>query len=852
MLKDEVFSFGIRPDWPELATIIDKTLDNMSSEDRAAIRNKYVAIRFEHGIDISEVRKWGGVGLAVALSIIIIILFWNRSLQKLVAIRTATLTESEERFRATFEQGAVGIAHVSPDGRFLRINQKFCQITGYSMEEMLSNAFQDITHAEDLNRDLENVGKLLSGEIPNYTIDKRYIRKDGTLIWINLTVSLVRDEQQGRPEWFVAMVKDITERKQGELELAKFDEALKESEEKFRNLVEQSPISIQIHTPDGRLLQSNAAYARLYALNEQILEELYEKYNVLEDKQARNLGIMPYIEKVFAGEDAVFPDYMYDGVDTLKTLDFKNPVSRKVWIQTRGYPIKNKDGKIVNAAFMSEDITDRKIAEELLKESEEKFRHLVEQSPFSIQIFNPDGYLDQVNTAFMNLWGITEETLPELLGKYNVLEDKEARKLGISKAIRRAFKGDFVTLPLIEYDADSTFTDIGMSREGGNKRWILPRLYPLKNARGEVVQVVDMEEDITERKYAEEKYRVLVEQAQDGIIIIRDGKIIFVNPYLAKQQGYTESEILNTPFTDYIFPDEIEKVREIYQLRMAGKPAPMVYESALKSKDGSRLEVEFNAAVIIYEGKPADLVIVRDISDRKQVEKEFQQYHGRLKSLAAQLTLAEEKERRRIATDLHDQIGQLLASSRFQLAAMINKIDDPVLSEKLQNVSGNLRLAVEDTRHIISDLSSPLLNELGFEAAISEWLEENVQNRFDIKTSLSCNTKQIDLEEDVSLMLYRSVRELLTNVIKHARATKVEVVIESDKEILKLMVRDNGIGFNYDPQQLILKGESSLGLFSIRERMFDLGGEMEVNTAKLKGTEITLIVPLSKKRKSSK
>ena len=743
------------------------------------------------------------------------------------------------------ETANVMIVSLDNQGQAMHFNPAAEKITGYTLANIKGKSWFELIAPPDRYPEVhEEFDRIMKGGLPKI-FENPILTKSGEERYISWANSEIK--QENKITGITSFGIDITKRRQAELELAESREALRESEEKFRNLMEQSPVSIQIHNPDGKLLQSNAAYARLYALNEQILEELYEKYNVLEDEQARTLGIMPYIEKVFAGEDAIFTDYIYDGVDTLKTLDFKNPVSRKVWIQTHGYAVKNKDGKIINAVFMSEDITDRKLAEEALRESEEKFRHLVEQSPFAIQIFNTNGYLDQVNEAFMKLWGVTEEMLPELLGKYNVLEDEETRRLGISKEIKRAFKGDFVALPLVEYDAASTFTDIGMTRESGNKRWILPRLYPLKNTQGDVVKVVDIEEDITERKYAEEKYRVLVEQAQDGITIIRDGKIIFVNPYLAKLQGYTVSEILNTPFTDYIFPDEIEKVREIYQQRMAGKPAPVVYESALKSKDSLRVEVEFNVAVINYEGEPANLVIVRDIRERKRAEQALKKYQGRLQSLASELTLTEEKERRRIATDLHDQIGQILASTRFQLAAMQKTIVDPSLSEKLGKVSGNLRQAVDDTRHIISDLSSPLLDELGFEAAISEWLEENVQNRFDIKTSLSCNTKQIDLQENVGIMLYRSVRELLTNVIKHARATKVDVIIDAQDETLKLTVRDDGIGFNYDPKKYRVKGAKTLGLFSIRERMSDLGGEMIVNSSKSKGTEVTLIAPLSRK-----
>ncbi len=327
------------------------------------------------------------------------------------------------------------------EGQVLHFNPAAEKITGYTLAEITGKSwFKLLTPPDRYPKVHEEFNRIMKGGLPK-TFENPILTKSGKERYISWANSEIK--QGDKISGITSFGIDITERRQAELDLAKSDEALKDNEEKFRHLMEQSPISIQIHTPDGRLLQSNAAYARLYALNEKILEELYEKYNVLDDEQARNLGVMPYIEKVFAGEDSIFPDYIYDGVDTLKTLDFKTPVSRKVWIQTRGYPVKNKDGKIINTVFMSEDITDRKLAEEALRESEEKFRHLVEQSPFSIQIFNTDGYLDQVNEAFMNLWGVTEEMLPELLGKYNVLEDEEAQRLGISKDIRRAFKGEF-------------------------------------------------------------------------------------------------------------------------------------------------------------------------------------------------------------------------------------------------------------------------------------------------------------------------------------------------------------------------------------------------------------------------
>ncbi|MEO0924857.1 MAG: PAS domain S-box protein [Cyanobacteria bacterium J06643_13] len=132
----------------------------------------------------------------------------------------AKILASETRFRNTFEQAAVGIAHVAPDGKWLRVNQKLCQIIGYPKDELLQKTFQNITHPEDLDSDLKHIRQILAGEIPTYSLEKRYIRKDGANIWINLTVSLVRNSD-GEPDYFISVIEDISNRKYLELSLQK-------------------------------------------------------------------------------------------------------------------------------------------------------------------------------------------------------------------------------------------------------------------------------------------------------------------------------------------------------------------------------------------------------------------------------------------------------------------------------------------------------------------------------------------------------------------------------------------------------------------------------------------------------
>jgi len=135
------------------------------------------------------------------------------------------LQKSEERFRATFNQAAVGIAHVGTDGKWLLVNQKLCDLVGYTHKELQSLTFQDITYPDDLDADLEYFRQLLANEIQTYSMEKRYIRQDTSLVWINLTVSLVRDPW-GEPKYFISVVEDIYDRKQAEQQIKELNQDL--------------------------------------------------------------------------------------------------------------------------------------------------------------------------------------------------------------------------------------------------------------------------------------------------------------------------------------------------------------------------------------------------------------------------------------------------------------------------------------------------------------------------------------------------------------------------------------------------------------------------------------------------
>jgi len=163
-------------------------------------------------------------------------LFFDITARKIIEME---LKESEERFRSTFEQAAVGIAHVAPNGNFIRINQRFCDLVGYTHDELLQRKFQDITHPDDLERDVGFLRQILAGELVILSAEKRYIRRDGSVADVNLTTTLLRDPEN-EPKYFISVIEDISEKKKAE-------EVLIESEEKFRNVAEQSPNMIFIN-----------------------------------------------------------------------------------------------------------------------------------------------------------------------------------------------------------------------------------------------------------------------------------------------------------------------------------------------------------------------------------------------------------------------------------------------------------------------------------------------------------------------------------------------------------------------------------------------------------------------------
>jgi PAS domain S-box-containing protein len=332
-----------------------------------------------------------------------------------------------------------------------------------------------------------------------------------------------------------------------------------------------------------------------------------------------------------------------------------------------------------------------------------------------------------------------------------------------------------------------------------------------------------------------------------GIALVApEGQIKEGNAALLQTLGYSADELVSKKIRDITHPDDFAQELTLIEEVLSGSRDTYTVEKRLLRKDGQEVWGRVSSAVVRNTDGSVRFAfgMVEDITRRKEAESEINRYQQRLKALVSQMTIAEERERHRIATDLHDHIGQSLALARMQLDGVLKTAPPVETSMLINDISNILLKTIQDSKDLIFELSSLSIHKVGLAAAISEWLEEYFGIRYDLETEVIDQTNDLHLNPDLRSVLFRNVRELLINVIKHASAKKVSVRLEDSPQTLKITVADDGVGFDpKEPKTGAKRG--GFGLFSIQERMADLGGSLEIISAPGQGSKLILTAPIS-------
>jgi len=469
-----------------------------------------------------------------------------------------------------------------------------------------------------------------------------------------------------------------------------------------------------------------------------------------------------------------------------------------------------------------------------LEVSERKYRELVENAHEGIWIIDEEGRIKFANRRMREITG--HNTL-ENKNIYD-LADQENRKLleGVLAKNRQN--------SVAQEELDLTCKHQGLAS-------VIMSSVPLFEDGG-FAGAFAMFSDITALRETEKRFQKIFTEAAISISLVdMDGRLLDANPAFLKMLGYEKPEVMGKFFQDLLHQEDTRITAKLFRELWAGNRDSYSRENRFLHKDNQVVWGQVTVSILRDAGGLPQFAIamITDITDRKKAEENIRTYQEQLQSLASLLSLTEERERRRLATDLHDHIGQALAISKIRLGVLQKSIIAEDQAKPLGEVRELIEKMIQATRSLTFELSLPILYELGFEAAV-EWFAKHIRSQHGIKVDVQKDLLPIPMDDEIKVLLFRSVRELMINIVKHAQAHNARVTIRREGENVNIEVEDDGVGIQDIRRDPKLRSNGGFGLFSIRERLHYLGGQVQVDSGNGQGTRITLMVPLQKARKA--
>ena len=333
-------------------------------------------------------------------------------------------------------------------------------------------------------------------------------------------------------------------------------------------------------------------------------------------------------------------------------------------------------------------------------------------------------------------------------------------------------------------------------------------------------------------------FRGLVEQSLAGMYVIQDEVYQYVNATYAGMLGYTPEEMIGLHLRQSMVPEMQDEVMANYHRRVSGQVQSIRYFTRGMHKDGHPVELEVHGSNLLYRGRPAVVGVGINITDQVRQQEEIRQSRERLRELAAHLNTVREEQRARIARELHDVLGGMLTSMKMDIQRIKRRTDDPEMKNIVSDLLKLVQESISTVRTISEDLRPGVLDHLGLREALKSALSQ-----FARRTEIVCELSADDFDEQLSqareTAIYRICQEALTNISRHADATRVDVRLRSDGRTLTLEIEDNGRGIA--PAEANGK---SIGLVSMAERSREFGGSLNMRQNPGGGLCLVLSMPL--------
>jgi PAS domain S-box-containing protein len=862
------------------------------------------------------------------------------------------LRDSEETLRILFKNTAIGILiqpyghDRKPDGteKVKFFNPALEKIFGYSSDELKTISVNELSHPEDMEKDIALFMEMLEGKRDTYELEKRFYKKSGELFWGEMSIAAMRNDK-GQLEHIIATVHDISERKLAEEKVIKSESFLAESQ----HIASIGSWEWDIRT--NELNWSDETY-RLAGREPKSFEPKFEDFqNILheDDREA----VFKLVEETLAGR----AEYRIDHRIVL-------PGGEVQYVFSQGEVERDADGRPVRMVGTMLDITERRKAEKKLKESEARYRAVVDDQTDFISRYHPDGTINFVNTSLCQHAGKEPE---ELIGRnfLDILSDEDRAE------VEQALKTLDSKNPVTSVEHKFVRPETG---EVFWQRWLNRAIF---DEKGTIVEFQGVGRDITIERRAEDELRrsrefieKLVNSANVMLIgLDENGRVILSNEMTERITGYSKEELTGKEWFQSMVPkDKYPEVWEVFELIASNKEYPEQFVNPIITKSGEeriiswrnsnlmeggrlvstvsfgiditkqtrieenlRLQSEIlqhiaegvsltnisNGTILYtntayermfgyepgelinkhvsvlnspFEKDPAEVAneiitslkehgtwsgevhnvrtdgttfwsyahittfdhneygnvwvtVQQDITNRKIAERELIANREKLAAMSMELSMTEERERRNIASDLHDHIAQALAMTKVRLGEVGKQAKGDSLA-KLESIKTEVDRIINSTRSLIFDLSPPVLYELGFKEAV-EWVAEQVQKDHGIQVIVLAGKQHAQIDQEIRVILFKAVRELLMNVIKHAKAATVEVIITDLEKNIDVQVKDDGVGFDVSKIHGFIK-KASFGILNLTERIKYIGGAVEFSSEPGQGTAVKITVPLKR------
>jgi PAS domain S-box-containing protein len=600
------------------------------------------------------------------------------------------------------------------------------------------------------------------------------------------------------------------------------DNELQVNEKKYRALFDNAPVGISVVDAERNILESNKALEKIVKVNsEELVRGLYRNFRyVRSDGTAMTENELPSLRAINEGMPVM--DVEIGIVENDKII---------AWTQVSAAPVYLPEPSSV---VITQDITGRKNLEIRLKASEKKYRTSFENSLDAMMITSPDGKIHSANPAACKMLGWSEAELCRL-GRDGVVAQTPHL---ISAIKKRKTTGTF-------------FGELTFIRKNGTKFPVEISSSVFTDSDGKKLTSMIVR-DISDRKKtenalqeSEERHRHLLESSGLGIgYYDTDGKILLLNHEAVKNLGGKVTDYIGKNLSEvYGEATSIVYLKRLYDASIS--EIPVQYEDYIKTPGISGWYKSTYSRIVDKNGLVEGIQVIFDnITSRKSAEKKLKDSQKKLQKLTRHLDEIREEERSSIALNLHDDFGQRLTALFMDIAWVKTRIgvQSPAVVKKLEEISFDINETIEALKEISSILRPAILFDLGLVPAVTSLL-----NKFEQQSGIKCyfyyNPEEFEIEEGISLILYRIIQESLTNIARHSGAYLVELKLNRLKDKILLAIRDDGVGIDKDK----LNSMNSMGLEGIRERVTKVHGEVLIKGEKGKGTIVKVTIPVKRR-----